>query len=43
MKKIMPSVAAVFFAIFGTAVIALLMSYTFEALAYIFPIISPLK
>jgi hypothetical protein len=37
MKKIMPHVAAVFFAIFGVAVIVLLMSYTFEALAYIFP------
>lgn len=33
----MPYVAAVFFAIFGAAVIALLMSYTFEALAYVFP------
>ena len=33
----MPYVAAVFFTIFGAAVIALLMSYTFEALAYIFP------
>lgn len=37
MKKIMPHVAAVFFAIFSLAVIALLMSYTFEALAYVFP------
>lgn len=37
MKKIMPHVAGVFFAIFSLAVIALLMSYTFSALAYIFP------
>jgi hypothetical protein len=37
MKKIMPHVAAVFFAIFSLAVIVLLMSYTFEALAYLFP------
>lgn len=37
MKKIMPHVAGVFFALFGLGVIALLMSYTFEALAYIFP------
>lgn len=37
MKKIMPHVAAVFFSLFGLAVIALLMSYTFEALAYLFP------
>lgn len=33
----MPHVAAVFFSLFGLAVIALLMSYTFEALAYLFP------
>lgn len=37
MKKIMPHIAAVGFSLFGLAVIALLMSYTFEALAYIFP------
>ena len=37
MNKIMPHVAGVFFALFGLGVIALLMSYTFEALAYIFP------
>lgn len=37
MKKIMPQVAGVFFALFGLGVIALLMSYTFEALAFIFP------
>lgn len=37
MKKIMPYIAAVFFSLFGAAVIILLMSYTFEALAYIFP------
>lgn len=37
MKKIMPHVAGVFFALFGLGVIALLMSYTFEALAFIFP------
>ena len=37
MKKIMPHVAGVFFSLFGLGVIALLMSYTFEALAFIFP------
>jgi hypothetical protein len=37
MKKMIPSVVAVFFSLFGLAVIALLMSYTFEALTYIFP------
>lgn len=37
MKKIMPHVAGVFFSLFGLGVVALLMSYTFEALAYIFP------
>jgi hypothetical protein len=37
MKKIMPYVAGVFFSIFGVGVIILLMSYTFEALAYVFP------
>lgn len=37
MKKVMQPVAAVFFALFGMLVIALLMSYTFEALAFIFP------
>jgi hypothetical protein len=37
MKKIMPHVAGVFFSLFGVGVIILLMSYTFEALAYIFP------
>ncbi len=37
MKKIMPHVAGVFFALFALGVIALLMSYTFEALAFIFP------
>lgn len=37
MKKIMPHVAGVFFSLFGIGVIALLMSYTFSALAHIFP------
>ena len=37
MKKIMPHIAAVFFSLFGAGVIILLMSYTFQALAYIFP------
>jgi hypothetical protein len=37
MKKIMPHIAGVFFALFGLGVITLLMSYTFEALAFIFP------
>lgn len=37
MKKIMPSVAGVFFALFGFGVIALLFSYTFSALANVFP------
>lgn len=37
MSKIMPHVAGVFFALFGFGVIALLFSYTFSALAYVFP------
>lgn len=37
MNKIMPYVAGVFFALFGFGVIALLFSYTFSALAYVFP------
>jgi hypothetical protein len=37
MKKIMPHIAAVFFSLFGLAIIILLMSYTFSALAFIFP------
>ena len=37
MKKIMPTIANVFFALFGAGVIALLMSYTFSALAHVFP------
>jgi len=37
MKKIMPNIAAVFFSLFGAGVILLLASYTFQALAHIFP------
>jgi hypothetical protein len=37
MKKIMPNIAAVFFSLFGVGVIILLASYTFQALANIFP------
>lgn len=37
MKKIMPHVASIFFTLFGAGVVVLLMSYTFKALAYIFP------
>jgi hypothetical protein len=37
MKKIMKPIAAIFFSLFGAGVVVLLMSYTFEALAYIFP------
>lgn len=37
MNKLMPYVAGVFFALFGFGVIALLFSYTFSALAYVFP------
>lgn len=37
MKKIMPNIAAIFFTLFGAGVIVLLASYTFQALAHIFP------
>ena len=37
MNKLMPHVAGVFFALFGFGVIALLFSYTFSALAHVFP------
>lgn len=37
MKKILPNIAAVFFTFFGLGVIALLASYTFQALAHVFP------
>lgn len=37
MNKIMPYVAGVFFALFGFGVIALLFTYTFSALGYVFP------
>ncbi len=37
MKKIMPHIAGVFFAVFGVGIIVLLMSYTWQALARIFP------
>lgn len=37
MKKIMPHIASVFFSLFSAGVIVLLMSYTFQALAHIFP------
>jgi|GEM_PF-1166556 len=37
MKKIMPNIAGVFFAMFSLGIVALLMSYTWQALARIFP------